>query len=110
MPQSMYEQGFCLIGRTSIFVIALLTFIQSYGLIIIFFEVFGETMAQFMTNLFWADVLPGDENFGMHKTCWIVSLGVLLIPFVVMKELAELKAVSIALFASAIIFVALNIC
>jgi amino acid permease len=71
--------------------------------------VFGETMAQFMTNLFWSDVLKEDENFGMTKTCWITVLGILLTPFILMKELAELKAVSVALFSSAIIFVAINL-
>lgn len=44
-PQSMYEQGFVLLGRSSIFIISLLTFIQSFGLIVIFFQIFGGTMA-----------------------------------------------------------------
>ena len=105
----MYEQGFVLMGRRSIFLIAFLTFIQSFGLIIIFFSVFGGTMAQLMTNIFWEDIDPKDPNFGMKPYIWAIGLGVLLFPFVLMKELAELKLVSVALFSSAIIFVLINV-
>ena len=66
-------------------------------------------MAQLMTNLVWADVSEADANFGMSKACWILVLAVLLIPSVLMKELAELKIVSVALFSSAIIFVLINL-
>lgn len=58
-----------------------------------------------MTNICWPDVPADEANFGMGKTCWIVCLAVLLIPSVLMKELAELKIVSVVLFSSVICFV-----
>lgn len=104
-PQSMYEQGFVLMGRPSIFLISFLTFVQSFGLIVIFFQIFGGTMAQFMTNIIWPDVPADEANFGMTKTCWVLALAVLLLPAVLMKELAELKIVSVTLFLSVIAYV-----
>jgi amino acid permease len=104
-PESMYEQGFTLMGKSSIYLIAFLTFIQTFGLIIIFFQILGGTMAQFFTNIFWSDVLPEDKNFGMDKACWIIVMTILLLPTVLMKELAELKIVSISLFSSVLSFV-----
>lgn len=106
-PESMYEQGFVLIGRPSIFLISFLTFINSFGLLIIFFGIFGSTMAQFLTNLFWADVPEDEANFGMKKICWVMTLAILLLPAVLQKELAELKIVSVTLFLSVLSFVAI---
>ena len=101
--------GFVIVGRQSIFWIAGLTFIQSFGLIIIFFNVFGEIMKAFMTTIFWSDIPDDEANFGMKRACYVMILGALLLPFVIRKELAELKIISFALFCSALIFVALNI-
>ena len=108
-PQSMYEIGFLILGRSSIFWISFIIFVNSFFLLVIFFNVFGETMKATMTNIFWADVNPEEPNFGMKRECWVLSLGVLLLPFIQMKELAELKLVSIALFCAALIFVGINI-
>jgi amino acid permease len=45
----------------------------------------------------------------MKRACWVVVLAAILIPFVFQKELAELKAISVGLFISALIFVATNV-
>ena len=66
-------------------------------------------MAQLMTNIFWSDHDTKDPNFGMQPYIWAIGLGVFLFPFVLMKELAELKLVSVALFCSAMIFVVINV-
>jgi amino acid permease len=108
-PQSMFEMGFLILGRASIYWISFIIFVNSFGLLIIFFNVFGETTKATMTNIFWADVDTNTPNFGMKRECWIISLAVCLLPFVLMKELAELKAVSIALFSAAIVFVLMNV-
>ena len=109
MPQSLYEQGFILIGRQSIFIISFLTFVQSFGLIVIFMGIFGSTLAQLLTNIFWSDVPEDQANFGMKKECWVIVLALLLFPSVLKKELAELKIISAALFLSAICFVIMTV-
>lgn len=58
-----------------------------------------------MTNLIWHDVDPLNPNFGMKKECWIIVLAICLLPSVLMKELAELKIMSVTLFLSVISFV-----
>ena len=65
-------------------------------------------MKETMINIVWPDS-PADSNIGMTMGCWVISLAVLLTPFIVQKELAELKAVSVALFVAALSFVALNV-
>lgn len=66
-------------------------------------------MASTLTNMFWQDVDPLTPNFGMKRECWVLVLSVCLLPFVLMKELAELKLVSVALFVAAILFVLINV-
>ena len=84
-------------------------FIQNSGLIIIFLNIFGGNMASLMTNIFWSDVDPKDPNFGMKPECWVLFISVLTLPFIVMKELAEMKLVSVSLFCAAMLFVFVNI-
>ena len=81
-PSSMFELGFILLGRSSIFWITFIIFVNSFGLLIIFFNVFGDTFKDFMTQIFWSEVLKENENFGMKKACWVIVLAVLLLPFV----------------------------
>lgn len=105
----MFEMGFLILGRSSIYWISFIIFVNSFGLLIIFFNVFGEIMKSTMTNLLWPDVDTDTPNFGMKRECWVLSLAFCLLPFVSMKELAELKLVSVALFCAAILFVLMNI-
>jgi len=105
----MFEMGFLVLGRSSIYWISAMIFVNSFGLLIIFFNVFGDTCASTMTNIFWPDVNPDTPNFGMKRECWVLILALALLPFMLMKELAELKAVSVALFTAAIIFVLINL-
>lgn len=100
----MFEMAFLILGRASIFIISGGLFIQSFGLIIIFFTVFGSTAAQFYINL--AESTQTEETV---KTWMIIGLATLLFPTILMKELAELKIVSLSLFGAALIFVFINI-
>mmetsp|Transcript_32095 Transcript_32095/g.49074 ORF Transcript_32095/g.49074 Transcript_32095/m.49074 type:complete len:227 (+) Transcript_32095:17-697(+) len=107
-PSSMFEIGFIILGRSAIYWISVIILANSLGLIIIYFSVFGENASLLMTNLFWQDVPEEEPNFGMKPVCWILCLSVLLIPFVLKKELAEMKGVSVTLFAACIVFVIVN--
>lgn len=92
-------------GRVSIFWISFVILANSIGLLIIFFSIFGDVAAGMMSAIFWPDVAEIDANFGMKRPCYVLILSVFLIPFILMKELAELKWVSISLFSAAILFV-----
>jgi amino acid permease len=63
-----------------------------------------------MTNLIWTDEFNVQQkSFGTTKACWVICLSIALAPFVLMKELGELKALSIALFYSLILFISMNL-
>ena len=101
----MFEIGFLTLGRPSIFWIAAMLLVNSFGLLIIFLSSFGDTCGQFFQSLFW----PDEENFGTGRTCWVLVIAVVVFPFVLRKELAELKTMSIVLFSCAICFVVMNV-
>ena len=101
----MYEIGFLTIGRGSIFWIAFILFVNSFGLLIIFFSVFGANCGNLFKQLSGA----ADDDFGSGKIGWILGLAVLCLPFVLRKEMAELKLLSIILFSCALSFVIVNV-
>lgn len=102
-PQTMQEVGFIILGRPSIFWISVIILINSIGLLIIFFSIFGDTAGTVVTHLFFTEEHP--DSFWTKRACWVLILSVCLVPFILMKELAELKFVSMALFSAAILFV-----
>ena len=105
-PQSFFEIGFLTMGRPSIFWICIIILVNSFGLLIIFFGSFGSTFAQVIKEL--ATDLDGNSIW-LQPATYSIGLAILLTPFIVMKELAELKIVSIGLFTTAILFVAVNV-
>lgn len=50
-PDSLYEIGFLVMGRASIFVLASIFIINSFGLCMIYFIVFGDTFGQLAASL-----------------------------------------------------------
>lgn len=58
-----------------------------------------------MTQILWRHVPDDQANFGMTRACWAIVLAVCVLPFVLRKELAELKVISMTLFGAAILFV-----
>ena len=100
--------AFLILGRSAIFIISAGLFIQSFGLIIIFFNVFGATASTVYIGAS-GYVLGDEKSMFAEPTVWIVGLAVLLFPSILMKELAELKIVSLSLFAAALTFVVINI-
>ena len=90
----------------SIFWISIIIFINSFGLIIIYFNVFGTTARDFIKSLFF----NGEDNgFITTQTCWALVLAVIILPGILMKSLAEIKILSASLFIFALIFVFTNV-
>jgi len=50
-PESMYEIGYMVMGRPSIFMVGCIQFINSLGLLLLYFIVFGDTAAQLVANI-----------------------------------------------------------
>ena len=106
-PDSLYEIGYMIIGRSSIFVLGSIFFINAFGLCMIYFIVFGDTLAQLAVSF-----SGGEETLGSvwwtERYCYSVPLAVILLPIVIKKELAELAWISYVLFTSLTLFVLLN--
>lgn len=104
-PESMYEIGYMVMERKSIFMVGVIQFINSLGLMWLYFIVFGDTSGQLFANMFndgATDVFYGQRWF------WILVIAVLLLPVILKKELAELEWCSWVLFASIGLFIVLN--
>jgi len=106
-PESMFEIGYYLFGRKSIFFIAAMILIWSAGICLIVTIVLGETWGSLMEDIFslsekssWIGVMI------MNKPFWCVFVGIVLAPVIVKKELKEMHFVSIALFVSLVVMCA----
>lgn len=50
-PESLYEIGYMTLGRNSIFMCGFIQFINSFGLMLVYFIIFGDTSAQLVANI-----------------------------------------------------------
>lgn len=87
-----------IIGRPSIFGISFILTLSSFGLQMIYFIVFGDITKSLISQVFFE---PDDKSFSIWKErgTWVILLGASLFPLVIKKELKELKAASVILFA-----------
>ena len=103
--ESMYELGFLTMGKCSIYFISLVILISLFGCMMIYFIIFGDTTASIIKQL----VFPYEENVFTTRTPYVLTLGFLMIPFVIQKRLSELKCVSMLLFTAIFTFIGLFI-
>ena len=105
-PDSLYEIGYMILGRSSIFLLASILIINSFGLCMIYFIVFGDTAGQLAASFTDNEVL--DSVWYTSRWCYSVPLSVVLLPICLKRELAELAWISYVLFVSLTLFVILN--
>ena len=105
-PESLYEIGYMVADRSAIFVVALIQFILSFGLMLIYFIVFGDTAAQLMANILHQE---NPNSTILKRWFYVLLLGVPMTFFVLKKELAELEWLSYILFGSLGTFILLMI-
>jgi len=105
-PDSLYEIGYFIVGRASIFMLGSIFIINAFGLCMIYFIVFGDTAGQLVATFTENETL--DSVWYTSRWCYSVPLAVLLIPICLKKELAELAWISVLLFGSLGLFVLLN--
>jgi len=78
--ESLYEIGYLTIGRSSIYIIALLQLVNSLGMIMLYFIVFGDTSASVSEQLIFE---AGTDNFFATRTFFVLILSVVLLPVVI---------------------------
>jgi amino acid permease len=91
---SHYETGYLTIGRASIYMICFINLVGGFGLMMIYFIVFGDTTASIIHQLCY----PNTSNFLTTKACYVLILGLCLAYPVSKKQLGEIKILSILLF------------
>ena len=106
-PESLYEIGYMLMGRASIFVLASTFIVNSFGLCLIYFSIFGDTAGQLAAS--FTDGEYGlDDIWYTKRWCYSVPLAIFLLIVVLKKELAELSWISLILFVSLSFFAVAN--
>ena len=56
-PESLYEIGYMVMGRSSIFMVGGVQFINSFGLMMVYFIIFGDTAGQLFANIFGSGLM-----------------------------------------------------
>lgn len=102
---SMFEIGFILFNRSSIFFISAIIIFNSLGLIIIYFIVFGDTLKSLIHDF----SSESDNDFFGKRMAYVIILSVILVPIILKKELKEIKMLSVLLFTTLFGFVVLII-
>ena len=82
-------------GRKSIYWIASIISIASFGLMMIYFIVFGDTMNSLVKQLVFA---KSDGGILTTRYFYVICLAASLFPLIIRKELKELKIASVILF------------
>lgn len=100
--ESLYEIGFVLLGRKSIYLISSIIFLMCFGLVIIYFIVFGSIASSLSVQLFFEN---NDSSFFAKKPFYILVLSAFLLPLVLKKEIKELKIASQILFIGVLSFI-----
>jgi len=107
-PDSLYEIGYMTIGRGSIFFIASVFMFNAVGLCVLYFIIFGDTGAILVASFFDDPEIHYGSDWYTSRYTYSIPLAIILLPIVLMKELAEFAWISYVLFISLALFFVVN--
>jgi amino acid permease len=96
----MSEIGFVLVGRKSVFILNGIISISSFGLMMIYFIVFGDIAASITK-----ENMDNPNNFICTRAFFVLIISTALLPLILKKEIAHLKLASILLFLAILLFI-----
>ena len=97
---SFSEIGYILLGRKSVFLINVIVFIGCFQLMILYFIIIGDILASFASQ-----ILNELDTFRTSRACYVIIVGIMLLPMIFKKEIHELKLASVMLFIAIFLFV-----
>ena len=106
-PQSLFEIGYMLYKRNSIFIISAIIIFNSFGLMMVYFIVFGDTLRSVAMD-FSDGRITGDDFLG-KRMAYVIFLAAALTPLVLKKQLNEISILSVLLFVAIFSFIILTI-
>ena len=101
---SLYEIGYMIMGRKSIYWISLVIFVTSFLLTLVYLIVFGDICASIVTQLFYDGKKRG---WFSTRVPYVLILGLALSPLILKKELKELRITALTLFLGVSAFLVL---
>jgi len=121
--ESLYEIGYLLLGRWSIFMICGILYISNIGILVLYFVIFSDTASSIFRQLIVDNnlsTLESQEEYAnllkdkplltqvfCSTTTQVLLMAVLLIPVVYKKALEELKILSYFFLAAIVVLMAL---
>lgn len=99
-PESLFEMGYILLGRSFIFIMSFTLFTYCTLLCIAYFFLFGGLVSSLILSS--PNITP--ENFLARQEFSVLILAVLLLPIIFKKEVHELKFVAWLLFVFLVAF------
>jgi len=105
-PDNLYEIGYILFGRCSIFFLSSMICINTIGICMIYFIVFGDTAGQLAASFTDGETLG--SVWYTSRWCYSVPLAFAAFPFCLKKDLAEFAWVAYLLFTCIAIFLFAN--
>lgn len=100
----MFELGYLTLGTSSIYLTAILTGSLGFGSLLIYFVIFGDISISLAQQTF---AKGQEDSIFLTRWFYVVLLGALLVPVCFKRKLAEMKWVSMLLFAGIGAFVLL---
>lgn len=105
-PESLFEIGYLLFKRKSIFMISVVLIICSMGSVMVYLIVMSQISASLIKDMF--GIGPSTEGFAhlfTLKQTWVIIYSAIMTPFCLRKDMEELQIVSIILFFTLDVFI-----
>jgi len=99
--ESFAEIGYRCFGRASVFLINVVVFANSFGLMMLYFIILGDISRSLIQDLF-----KPDDVFWQTRQVYVYFFALLLAVMIFQKEIKELKCASYVLFGSLLTFIA----
>ena len=119
--ESVFELAYQLAGKPALYFVCFIQYVLNFGTIILYFVIIGDTSSALMASFFVSEDASKSQDLVRdiitqksigaqilaHRATSIAVVGVLLLAFIFMKQLSDLKAISYVFMAFVMGFIGL---